>query len=46
LGVSNRTHALSRCLSLKLLEPALLGPGWAAAPPLTATSRQRRTQPR
>jgi transcriptional regulator EpsA len=41
LGVSNRTHALSRCLSLKLLEP-----GGVAAPPLTATLRQRRNQPR
>jgi transcriptional regulator EpsA len=46
LGVSNRTHALSRCLSLKLLEPELLEPGWAVALPFTATSRQRRTQPR
>jgi transcriptional regulator EpsA len=39
LGVSNRTHALSRCLSLNLLEPQA-----AAAPlrPLTAAVRQRR----
>jgi transcriptional regulator EpsA len=38
LGVSNRTHALSRCLSLNLLEPQA-----AAAPhPLADAVRQRR----
>lgn len=42
LGVSNRTHALSRCLSLNLLEPGAS----AAARPLTAAQRQRRAQPR
>jgi transcriptional regulator EpsA len=41
LGVSNRTHALARCLSLKLLEP-----GAVAAAPLTATLGQRQRQPR
>ena len=39
LGVSNRTHALSRCLSLNLLAPA-------TAAPLTGAFRQGRAQPR
>lgn len=43
LGVSNRTHALSRCLSLNLLEA---GAAAAPRPPFTAATRQRRTLPR
>jgi transcriptional regulator EpsA len=43
LGVSNRTHALSRCLSLNLLDP---GAAAAPRPRFTAAPRQRRTLPR
>jgi hypothetical protein len=52
LGVSNRTHALARCLSLQLLQPAaararLAAPywGWPAAAgeaSVTAAGRWRR----
>ncbi|MDB5936300.1 MAG: Helix-turn-helix transcriptional regulator [Massilia sp.] len=41
LGVSNRTHALSRCLSLQLFEP-----GAGVACPITGPGRQRRAPPR
>lgn len=43
LGVSNRTHALSRCLSLQLLQPAAAAPGQQR---LTGAGRQRRAPPR
>lgn len=43
LGVSNRTHALARCLSLNLLAPGVTAP--AALSP-TAPVRQRRRPPR
>jgi hypothetical protein len=44
LGVSNRTHALARSLSLQLLEP---GPPMApGAPALTGPARGRRAAAR
>lgn len=44
LGVSNRTHALSRCLSLQLLQPGARAPHGERT--LTAPGRQRRAAPR
>jgi DNA-binding CsgD family transcriptional regulator len=44
LGVSNRTHALSRCLSLQLFGPGTAMPNARRA--LTRTVRQRPAPPR
>ena len=43
LGVSNRTHALSRSLSLRLLQPAPPQGGGRAHDPLIVTVRPRRS---
>jgi transcriptional regulator EpsA len=43
LGVSNRTHALSRCLALQLLQPGAATPGPQR---LTGVARQRRAPAR